>query len=61
MTRVIALADASDGVILNLVFAETADELAAVDGALDPSRRRGVPGSASEWRANQVIADEQVR
>jgi hypothetical protein len=35
MTRVIALADASDGVILNLVFAETADELAAVDGALD--------------------------
>jgi hypothetical protein len=59
-TRVIALANASDGVILDLVFAETADDLAAVDGALDTLSPAEGAGRRVGVERYQVFADERL-
>jgi hypothetical protein len=60
-TRVLALANESDGVILDLVFVETAEDLVAVDGALDALSPAEGAGRRVAVERYEVLADERLR
>ena len=60
-TRVVAVASRTDGVILDLVFTETEDELQAVHDALDAMSLASSAGQRVSVERDEVLADETLR
>lgn len=60
-TRVVAVASRTDGVILDLVFTETEDELQAVHEVLDTMSPAQGTGRRVSVERYEVLADELMR
>ena len=60
-TRVVAVASRTHGVILDLVFTETQDELQAVHEALDAMSPASGAGHRVSVERYEVLADETLR